>query len=144
MKGRQSQVTMWGRADPAWRPWSTLFFVRKSDANACHNLGHSVQRCYQAFGGDELECATHKVRLAALLHSHRQALPPTSESITEQKPLRYHGRTEAPQGLTSGLVPNDAGHLDTLHMSIAKVASFTEIRWSNLTTPDPDLRARPS
>ena len=46
-----------------------------------------------------------------------------------------NNRTEAPWGLTSGLVPNhdDAGHLqvDTLHTSIAKVDYFTVIRWSN-------------
>ena len=33
--------------------------------------------------------------------------------------------TGAPRGLTSGLAPNDAGHLDTLHTSIAKVGYFT-------------------
>ena len=32
-----------------------------------------------------------------------------------------HNRMEAPRGLTCGLAPNDAGHLDTLHhTSIAK------------------------
>ena len=39
--------------------------------------------------------------------------------------LYYRNRTEAPRGLTSGLAPTGAGHLDTLHTSIAKVGYFT-------------------
>ena len=49
-----------------------------------------------------------------------------------------------PGRLTSGLAPTYAGHLDMPHTSIAKVGYFTDIRLSNLTTPDPDLRAQPS
>ena len=48
---------------------------------------------------------------------------------------------KAPQGLTSGLALHDAGHLDTLHTSIAKVGYFADIRWSNGPPPDPDLWA---
>ena len=51
---------------------------------------------------------------------------------------------EAPLGLTSGLALTCTGHLDTLHTSIAKVDYFTDTRWSNLTTPDPDHLALPS
>ena len=43
----------------------------------------------------------------------------------------YHNRTEAPLGLTSGLAQTGAGHLNTLHTTIAKVDYFTDIRWSN-------------
>ena len=40
--------------------------------------------------------------------------------------LITHNRMEALRGRTSGLAPNDAGHLD-----IAKVGYFTDIRWSS-------------
>ena len=36
------------------------------------------------------------------------------------------------------------GHFNMLHTSIAKVGYFTDIRLSNLTTPDPDHQALPS
>ena len=45
--------------------------------------------------------------------------------------LAVHNRTEAPQGLTSSLALNDAGHLYMPHTSIGKVGCFTDIRWSN-------------
>ena len=71
------------------------------------------------------------VSLAPMFHSQESLLVwlvLVGKAPQVQQP---HNRTEAPLGLTSGLAPNDAGHLDTLHTSIAKVGYFTDIRWSN-------------
>ena len=76
-------------------------------------------------------------RIRGLQDAEQPLLSPLQTSqLTLDVPA--HNRTEAPRGLTSGLAPNDAGHLYTLHTSLAKVGYFTDIRLSNLTTPDPD------
>ena len=69
-------------------------------------------------------------------------IPSGISEVQFQVSHNMHNRMEAPRGLTSDLAPNNAGHLDTLHTSIAKIGYFTDIRWSNRPPRDPDLQAR--